>query len=73
MAEQMQKSAVDFLPFYYLDQCFSTFFGSRHPYLVMKIFGGTLSFFPRFKDQVMFKIGGNPDTSSRHASWEPLI
>jgi len=26
-----------------LCQCFRTFFGSRHPYIVFKIFGGTLA------------------------------
>ena len=34
-----------------LDQCFPTFFGSRHPYLVLKIFGGTPGRFISFKDQ----------------------
>jgi len=62
-----------------LGQCFPTFFGSRHPYLIMKIFGGTLSLFHRYKDQVLLKIGGTPGTSSRHLSvprhpdWEPLL
>ena len=31
-------------------QCFSTFFYSRHPYLVLKIFGGTPGWFIRYID-----------------------
>ena len=27
----------------YIGQCFQSSFGSRHPYLVIKIFGGTLA------------------------------
>jgi len=42
----------------FLEQCFPTFFGSWHPHLVMKIFGGTLTLFYRYKDQVILKIGG---------------
>ena len=32
-------------------QCFPTFFGSRHLYLVFKIFGGTPSWFNRYKER----------------------
>jgi len=53
-------------------KCFPTFFGSWHPYLVMKIFCGNLSLFHRYKEQVILKIGGTPGTGSRHPGWEPL-
>ena len=62
-----------------LKQCFPTFFGSRHLYLVFKIFGGTPSWFNRYKDQGTITIGGTPDTSSlhpcdsRHPGWESLL
>ena len=62
-----------------LDQCFPTFFGSRHPYVVLKIFGGTPSRFNRYKDQGIVTIGGTPVTCSRHPcvprhpGWEPLV
>ena len=54
--------------FYYQYQCFPTFFGSKHPYLVIKIFGGNPSWFSRFKDQGIVTIEGTPCTSSRHPS-----
>ena len=34
--------------FYSSEQCFSTFFDSWHPYIVMKIFGGTPNWFNRY-------------------------
>ena len=52
-----------------LDQCFLTFFGSQHPYLLLKITGSTPSGFIRYKDQGIVIIGGTPGTpgtSSRH-------
>jgi len=69
---QLYVKISSVLSFIGLGQCFPTFFGSRHPYLVMKIFGSTLSLFHRFKDQVILKIGGTPGTFSRHPGWEPL-
>ena len=62
-----------------LGQCFPTFFGSQHPYLVIKIFWGTPSWFDRYKDKGILEFGGTPGTSSRHPSvprhpgWEPLL
>ena len=41
-----------------LTQCFPTFFGSRHPYLVMKIFSGTPRCLNRYKDKGIVIIGG---------------
>ncbi len=62
-----------------LNQCFPTFFGSRHPHKVMKIFGGTHSQLIRSTDQGMIAIGGTyPDISSKypsvpqHPGWEQL-
>ena len=63
----------------FLDQWFPTFFGSRHPYLVLKLSGGTPSGLIRYKDQGIVIIGGTPGTSSWHPSvpwhpgWEPLF
>ena len=59
-------------------QWFPTYCGSRHPYFVLKISGGTPSWFIRYKDQGIIIIGGTPGTSSwhpsvpRHPGWEPL-
>jgi len=36
---------------YVLYQCFPTFFGSRHPYILMMTFRGTPRWFNRYKDQ----------------------
>ncbi len=41
-----------------LDQCLPTFSCSRHPYLVIKIFGGTPNWYYRYKDQEIITIGG---------------
>ena len=54
---------------YGIYQCFPTFFGSGHPNLVLKIFGGTPSWFNRYKDQGIVTIGGTPGTSS----WHPCV
>ena len=43
---------------YTLTQCFPTFFGSRHPYLILKIFGGTPNWLNRYKDQGIGTFGG---------------
>jgi len=51
-----------------LRQCFPTFFGSRHPYLFLKRFGGTLNWLNRYKGQEILTIRGTPGTSSR-AFW----
>ena len=51
-----------------LDQCFPTFFSSRHPYIVLKISSGTPSWFIRYKDKGIVRNGGTPNTSSRHPS-----
>ena len=48
---------------YFQNQWFPTFFGSRRPYLVMKIFGGTPSCFNRYKDQGIVITGGTSGTS----------
>ena len=64
--------------FYILNQCFPAFFGSRHPYIVLKIFGDTPSWFDRYKDQGILTFGGTPGTISRnpcvprHPGWESL-
>ena len=61
------------------EQCFPTFFGSRHPNLVLTISGGTPGWFLRHKDQGIEIVGGTPGTFSRHPSvprhpgWEPLL
>ncbi len=65
-----------------LVQCSSTFFGSRHPVRLKKIWlhphlakmtiWGTLSS-KKTKKVVNSIFGGTPDTSSRHPGWEPLI
>ena len=47
-----------------LKQGFSTFFGSRHPSLVLNIFGGTSNWLIRYKDQLIITIGGTPGPSS---------
>ena len=47
-------------------QCFPTFCCSRHLSLVIKQFGGTPSWFNRYKDQGIVTIDGTPGTSSRH-------
>ena len=54
-----------------LVQCFPTFFGSRHPYLELKL-TGISSGLVRYKDQGIEIIRGTPGTSSRHPGWEPL-
>ena len=43
-----------------------TLFGSQHPYLALKIFDGTLSWFNRYKDQ------GIVTCVSRHHGWKSL-
>ena len=53
-----------------LDQCFPTFFGSRHPYLELKLSGASSSGFIRYKDQGIKISRGTPGTSSRHPGWE---
>ena len=55
-----------------LDQCFPTFFGSRHHYLELKIFGGTPSWFNRDKDQGIGSIGGTPCTSTLVCGGTPV-
>ena len=47
--------------------------GTWHPYLVLKVFGGTPSSSNRYKDQGIVIFGGTPGTSSRHPSlpWHP--
>ncbi len=71
-----------------LHQCFSTFFGSRHPVRLKKKIGGTLTLdkmkirgtlsCKKFKKVVNLIFGGTPDTLSRHPcvprhpGWEPL-
>ena len=45
---------------YPLDQCFPTFFCSRHPYLVLRIFGDTPSWFKRYYDRGIVTIGCTP-------------
>jgi len=40
------------------NQCFPTFFCSRHPFLAIKIFGGIPSWLNRYKDQEIITIGG---------------
>ena len=47
-----------------LGQCFPTFFGLQHPYLVFKIIGGTSSLFNRYKYQGIVITSGTPDTST---------
>ncbi len=69
------------LPYDILHQWFSTFFGSRHPVRLKKIwrhpyldkwqFGAPLVV-KELKKVVNSIIGGTPDTSSRHPGWEPL-
>ena len=49
-----------------VDQCFSTFFATRHPWLDISIFGGTPRWQNRSKDQLIAVIGGTPGTISRH-------
>ena len=49
------------------------FFCSRHPYLVFDIYGGTPGQRNWYEDQGKVTIGGIPDTSSRHPSWESLL
>ena len=67
------------MKFVFLYQCFPTFFGSRHPYLVLKVFGGTLGWFIRYKYQGIVTTGSTLGTSSRHPSvsrhpgWESLF
>ena len=62
-----------------LQQCFPTFFDSQHPYVVLKIFCGTPSWFNRYTNQGIVAIGGTPDTNSRHPcvsrhpGWESLV
>ena len=58
---------------HFVEEGFPTIFCSRHPYLVLQVFGGTPSCFNRFKDRGIVTIGGTPVTRSRHPSWEPLI
>ena len=41
-----------------LEQCFPTFFGWRHPYLVSNIFGGIPGWLIRYKDKLIITIGG---------------
>jgi len=69
-------------------QCFSTFFGSRHPVRLKKIWRhpflaklticGTFTS-KKFKKVVNSIFGSTPDTSSRHPcvprhpGWEPLV
>ena len=51
---------------YTSDQCFPTFFGLQHPYLILKTFGGT-GYTPWwlnwYKDRGNVTIGGTPDNS----------
>ena len=51
-----------------LGAVFPTFFGSWHPYLVLKISDGNPSWFIRYTDQEIVTIDGTPGTSSQHAS-----
>ena len=51
-----------------LDQCFSTFFASRHPWSNISIFGGTPRYQNRSKGQSKVIIGGTPDTLSKYPS-----
>ena len=46
-----------------LRECFSTFFGPRHPYLVLNLFGGTPSL---SNDQGIVTTDGISGTSSWH-------
>ena len=39
-----------------LHRCFPTFFDSRHPYVVLNIFGSTPNWFNMYKDQGIFTI-----------------
>ena len=43
----------------HLEQCFPTFFGARHPYVVSKVLGGC---FFKFKDKGIAIIGSTPGT-----------
>ena len=54
--------------------------GSRHPYVVLKIFGGSPNCFFRYKDQGIATIGGTPGTTClrhpcvpRHPGWKSLL
>ena len=49
----------------FLEQCFLTFLGLRHPYLEMKIFCGTPNCFSRYKGQIIVTIDGTPGITSR--------
>jgi hypothetical protein len=52
---------------------FQPFFGARNPYFVLEIFGVTLGWSNRYKDQDIVANGVTPDTNSQHPGWEPLI
>ena len=62
-----------------IEQCFPALFCSRHPYLVLKIFGGTPGWLIKSEDQGIETIGGIPGTNSRNPSvprrpgWESLL
>ena len=66
-------------PIVFSDSVFQPFFGSWHPYLALRGFGGTTSWSYRYKDQGIVIFGGTPGTSSRHPSvprhpgWESLL
>ena len=55
-----------------LEQCFPTFFGSRHPYVILQIFDGTPGWIFKYKNQGIATIGGTPGTCLRHPGWESL-
>ena len=67
------------LPNIAIEQCFPTFFVSRHPYLVLIGFGGTPRWSNRYNDQGIVIFGCTPGSSSRHPSvlrhpgWESLL
>jgi len=57
LAIQVPKSLVKLELFITIEQCFTTFFGSWHNFLVMKIFGGSPSEFNRYKDHEIVAFG----------------
>ena len=60
-----KKRKIDWL-FNTIQQWFTTFFGSWHPYIVINIFGRTPGWFIRCKDLRIVTIGCTHNTNSRH-------
>ena len=57
------------LPIFAYMKVFPNLFGPRHPYIVLKIFGGTPSWFNWFNEQRIETTGRTPGSSSRDPVW----